>query len=1177
MKYPLWKPILILAVVLLCAATAWFKGLSPGIDLAGGTTLTYAVQVPDGEDPDALIEQTIEILKERVDPSGVMNLIWRAEAGNRLTVQMAQAPPSVGQRRRAYEEARDALLAKNLPARAVRVALNAPAAQRAAEFDKLAAGNDELRAKLSAVETTQRNLEAAQAPYDAALSAYREATDAAGAEPSEQQAAELAQLEDDVFKLAAQVRTAKQAVDAALAEVLGENIAGGELQRVLELSTRAPSVNVPAPRAAALAELKQAHPTHDTELDRIAELYASYEQVKGPLDDPEDLIRLLQGAGILEFRIAAAPGGTDPVDVEAYVERLEKQGPRAGRDLPWRWFPIQTLDEYVEDPADRATLAEQPDQVAPFFADNFRLVARDYGGAIYVLLGNATQTALTGADDWSISSVGRTSDEFGRPAVLFGVNPRGAQLLGNVTGNHVQRQMGIVLDGQLISSPTLQSQLTSGGTITGDFSNAEVRYLTNTLRAGSLGAILSERPIAQQTTGPQLGQDNLNAGLRASILSLVIVGAFMTIYYLVPGVVAVVALACNMIVILGVLSLTSATFTLPGIAGLVLTIGMAVDANVLVFERIREELARKADLTTAVRLGFDKALSAIVDANLTSLLTCVVLFYTATSEIKGFAVVLGVGILSTMFTALFLTRTVIELGMIYGGVKSLPMLPSSWDRLRRFLEPDINWLTIGKFILPVSLLTTVGGLAVLYARGADVLDIEFRSGTEVVFSLSEGEAMPIEEARQRLATFAENAPPVEGVNWNHLAEASVVTVGNNTPEGSTGFKVATLIEDAPAMSEAIKAAFTDVLDTTRPIDFAGLDLTADAAKGLVEPVRTATLGDNLNRPSLTADVGDYLGGVAILLDDLTPAATVEDLEQRITRMRRQPGFENLGYRRFAVFGVEPAGVNDRGVPVYAAAALVATDNLTNYIEKPDALGEPDGLAATEWGLVRAALQSDTSLDSVSNFSSQVSGTMQQRAIVALALSMVVIVLYIALRFGSVRYSLGAAASLVHDTAFTLGILAICGWIKENDVAHFLLLDNFKINLAVVAALLTLIGYSLNDTIVVYDRIRENRGRLARASPAIINASINQTFSRTILTSGTTMMAVMLLYVFGGPGVHGFAFVMMVGVAVGTYSSVAIAAPLLLLGYKDPGAGAGATLPATTAPRPVSALVKPAAG
>jgi SecD/SecF fusion protein len=316
----------------------------------------------------------------------------------------------------------------------------------------------------------------------------------------------------------------------------------------------------------------------------------------------------------------------------------------------------------------------------------------------------------------------------------------------------------------------------------------------------------------------------------------------------------------------------------------------------------------------------------------------------------------------------------------------------------------------------------------------------------------------------------------------------------------------------------------------------------------VYPIRTAVLGESINRAAdVRTDVAEYLGGVAVVLEDMSPAVTIEDLSQRIERMRLQPTFEELGHRRYTVIGLDTADTTDQGEPLYSSAVIVARDTETNYLESPQSLADKGGLADTEWQIAREACRRDTSLGSVANFSSQVSGTMKQQAIVAMTLSLLAVVVYIWLRFGSITYGFAAIVALVHDVSIALGLVAISAWLYNNNIAHVLMIEPFKIDLAMVAALLTIVGYSLNDTIVVFDRIRENRGRLSYATPSVINDSINQTISRTVLTSGTTLLAVGMLYVFGGAGVHGFAFAMLVGVLVGTYSSVAIASPILMLG------------------------------
>ena len=383
--------------------------------------------------------------------------------------------------------------------------------------------------------------------------------------------------------------------------------------------------------------------------------------------------------------------------------------------------------------------------------------------------------------------------------------------------------------------------------------------------------------------------------------------------------------------------------------------------------------------------------------------------------------------------------------------------------------------------------------------------------------------------------------------WQSLETATIVNTRDAVTGDDTGFTIATLVSDAEVVSEAVKTAFADVLDTTSSIDFTGAGRSVDQAGGLVEPVTSSDLAAVLDDPTAQGDAGEYLGGVAMVLENLTPAASLDDLTDRIRRMRRQPDFAQLGYRDFRVIGLDRAGVNDANEPVYSRVAVLSRDGMTDYSTDRAGFDAADGLAATEWKLVQDALATDSSLASVTKFDAQVSGTMQQQALAAMILSVLVVIAYIALRFGSFRYGLAAIVALVHDVAAAVGLLAICGWLYGQTWAQAFLLDDFKINLAIVAAILTLIGYSLNDTIIVFDRIRENKGRLPEPTPQIVNDSINQTISRTVLTSGTTLLAVGTLYLFGGPGVHGFAFAMLIGVFVGTYSSFAIAAPLLLIG------------------------------
>ncbi|MEO0477212.1 MAG: protein translocase subunit SecF, partial [Planctomycetota bacterium] len=412
-----------------------------------------------------------------------------------------------------------------------------------------------------------------------------------------------------------------------------------------------------------------------------------------------------------------------------------------------------------------------------------------------------------------------------------------------------------------------------------------------------------------------------------------------------------------------------------------------------------------------------------------------------------------------------------------------------------------------------------------------------------------------------------------------LKEVQVISTGEtDDPEIASGFNVATLITDSQAVADLLKIAFDDVLETVRTVEFAGQDIEAKDAKGVVQPMKSGLLQEafkDINLPGEAANVNlpDFAGGVAMYVEDMTPALSTQQLTERIERMRRQPPHDQLGSRDFQVIGVERAdGFDNAGNALYTGVVIVAHDGgQTDYStpEGEEVFGDANGLADTEWKLVKDALQRDSSFSNVTVFNSQVSGTMQQQAIVAIFLSLLAVVIYIWIRFGSIRYGLAAIAALLHDVCVALGVIALAGLAynklgPDSAIVNFLMLDPFKINLAMIAAFLTIIGYSLNDTIVVFDRIRENRGRLSRATPEIINDSINQTISRTVLTSGTTLMAVGTLYVLGGDGIHGFAFAMLLGVLVGTYSSIAVAAPILTIGTKGQGPASG---PAPVEPKP----------
>ncbi|MCH8218174.1 MAG: protein translocase subunit SecF [Planctomycetes bacterium] len=397
-----------------------------------------------------------------------------------------------------------------------------------------------------------------------------------------------------------------------------------------------------------------------------------------------------------------------------------------------------------------------------------------------------------------------------------------------------------------------------------------------------------------------------------------------------------------------------------------------------------------------------------------------------------------------------------------------------------------------------------------------------------------------------------------------LRNASVLTVGETQTDDAGGVvanrfqvKVASPkgIGDEDTITNAIVGAivweFGDQLDVTQSLTFVGAG--SDEHAQFTFTVEKDTLGECINRPQYTDRVIGFKGGVAVVIDEIDPPVTPDDVTKRIDRMRSQRDFAQRGAlgRDVKVIGLEPVEPTDLGQGYRSVAVLVYDSDLSS--RKVDFDTWDERLARTEWRIVSQALQRRSSLEQVRAFSSAVAQTLAANAIVAVGLSLLGILLYIWVRFGSLRYSVAAITALVHDVTIALGLLALTGLIAKTAFAGTLLIEEFRIDLGVVAAMLAIIGYSLNDTIVILDRIRENRGKLPIPTAAIVNRSINQTMSRTLLTSTTTLLAVVIMYIQGGSGIRPFTFCLLVGLIVGTYSSVAIAAPLVI---RREGAGPG---------------------
>ncbi|MCX5699967.1 MAG: protein translocase subunit SecD [Candidatus Omnitrophica bacterium] len=573
--------------------------------------------------------------------------------------------------------------------------------------------------------------------------------------------------------------------------------------------------------------------------------------------------------------------------------------------------------------------------------------------------------ALIG-DALTDASINFSQTSFNEPVVSLKFNAEGSKKFAQVTAANVGKRLAIVLDGNVQSAPNIREAIPSGeAVITGRFSIEQAQDLSNVLRSGALPAPLNIEE--ERTIGPLLGQDSINKGVRASIIGGILVLLFMAGYYLMAGLIADFALIFNLLMILGVLGALplllpefAATLTLPGIAGMILSLGMAVDANVLINERIREELSIGRNLRSAIANGYQRAFSAILDSNITTLFAAVILIWLGSGSIKGFGVTLTIGLIASMFTAVFVTRTIFEVLLDLGWLKnSLPML----SLIKK--ETKFDFIGKRKFFYALSLILIIAGLVFFFKKGKDAYGIDFAGGQMQEFSFKE--APNVDQVRQVLKDLG-------------MGDASIQQFKDNPK--------------------------------------------------------------------------------AVLI------RTAEDRSTELINKLKQT-FPNQDIQILRIEHVGP----------------VAGEHL------------------------------------------------KSKAIWALVWSLVVILIYVAFRFKHVNFAVAGVIALIHDVLITLGFLVFTGR---------------PIDLLSITAFLTIAGYSINDTIVIYDRVRENM-RLNRKLSLyeLINLSVNQTLSRTILTSGVTLLVVIAIFINGGEVLHNFAFALLVGFISGVYSTVFIASPLVL--------------------------------
>ena len=569
----------------------------------------------------------------------------------------------------------------------------------------------------------------------------------------------------------------------------------------------------------------------------------------------------------------------------------------------------------------------------------------------------------------------------GSPYVSFSLRPEGAQLFGEITQAAIGERLAIILDGEVVSAPRINGAILGGnGQITGSFTDKEAFELATSLE-NPLAAPLEVKE--ERGVDPSLGADAIASGKMATLLGVGGVAAFMIVYYLTAGLVANVALFLNILIMLGVMCSLDVTFTLPGIAGIVLTIGMAVDANVLIYERMREELAAGKSVRGAVSSGYDKAFGTIFDSNLTTLISSVLLIIMGTGPIKGFGVALTVGLCVSMFTALVVTRLIFDFLLAKDIIKSLPML-------HIIKGTNIRFLNFAKPAFIASWLLIVVGIGYgVFVRGHNMLGIEFAGGDELQMRFS-----------QRVET---------------------------------------------------------------------------------EKVR-----DTLSK----AGIGE-------------------------TRIQYQ---------------TEGAGSTKRDYLSVTAA-------------------KDAGLKAEEV-LKKAFPESKFERVRMDSVGATIGKEIQKSGVIASFLSLFGILVYVAFRY-EFSFAVAAVVAVAHDVLMTIGWYCLTGTVGEGR----------QFNATFVAALLTIIGFSINDTIVIFDRIREDLKMGAAGSfNQIIDRALNQTLSRTIITSGTVFLATISLYVFGGGAINDFAFTFLVGIITGTYSSIYIASALVVWWHKGKRPAMGAMAP-----------------
>lgn len=705
-----------------------------------------------------------------------------------------------------------------------------------------------------------------------------------------------------------------------------------------------------------------------------------------------------------------------------------------------------------------------------------------------------------------------TSDETGSIAVGFQFNGIGEQLFGRLTGRNLptrdgrQKQLAIVLNNEVQQAPGIREQIFGNGIING-MKPDEVEATVTLLNSGALPCEISESPVSEFSISPTLGSDVKSKGFLALWVSALAVVIFMGAYYRLAGLIANFAMLLNLLFIVASMSAVSAAFSLPGLAGLVLSAGMAVDANVLIYERIREETARGASLRMAINNGFDKAFTAIFDSNITTLITAIILYVIGSEQVKGFAISLFIGLVMNLYTAVFISRLILEVLERGRVINKLNM--SQWIGVT-----NIDFVGKQFIATTASVILVAVGLVVFFARGSRSYDIDFTGGSMV--SMQFTEKQNVDDVRKKLETSFKTG--------NLTLEE--LSIAGQTGEDGRRFRLRTPNEGDTTRSDAevlktISDTFPNSLTRVTLPTFEVTPISKSA------PVAGKTADEQMSFDD------PYAGGTqaALTFSGEVGPATIERYIGDAFKELNHAAVEGL----FVVEGTSGSGLDAKSGQVQLFDKIL--------VKVLPIVPQADVEKAIQ--SVQSTLANSPIFDEVTTFASSVASETKQQAVLAVVFSIIAILIYVWFRFENWSFGLAAVTALVHDVLVSLAMVAICSSLATTPLAGPLMLMDFKINMSMIAAFLTIVGYSLNDTIVIFDRLREVRGKSPEITREMINSTVNQTLSRTLLTAFTVLVSVLLLYILGGEGIHGFAFCMVIGSIAGTYSTVYIASPLVL--------------------------------